>query len=58
MEGSNNNVLVSFLVIAVIGFSLLFGSCGSRSGKDDVARHAIDQASVVRMVDDIANGGK
>lgn len=58
MEGSNNNVLVSFLVIAVIGLSLLFGSCGSHSDKDDVARHAIDRASVVRMVDDIANGGK
>lgn len=50
------------LILGVVGIIMFFvvmttlGSCGGGMS-DDLARHAIDRASLVRVVDDIANGG-
>lgn len=58
MSGDNKVLLLAFVFIACLGFSMVFGSCGGGGVSDDIARHAIDRAFVVRAIDEIANGGK
>lgn len=52
---SAEKVIVGFIGVVMLLVAMMFGSCSD--SRNDIARYAIDRASVVRMVDDIANGG-
>lgn len=43
-------------ILSIVFVVMALASCGGGGVSDELAQHAIDRASLVRMVDDIANG--